>query len=276
MIRLAAFAYLLTLLQGAPAMEPIRLHPENPRYFLLRGKPAVLITSGEHYGAVLNRDFDFRAYLHELQARGFNLTRTFSGVYRELPGTFNIAGNTLAPAGADRYVCPWARSQTPGAADGGAKFDLTRWNDAYFRRLREFVSEAGKRGIVVEMVLFCPMYEDALWNVNPMNARNNVNGIGNVPRDQVYTLDHPDLLAAQQAVARRILQELRDLDNVYYEVCNEPYFGGVTRDWSDRMVATIVEAEASLPARHLIAQNIANGAAKVEQPNSAVSIFNFH
>jgi hypothetical protein len=33
--------------------QPISLHPENPDYFLFQGKPAVLVTSGEHYGAVL-------------------------------------------------------------------------------------------------------------------------------------------------------------------------------------------------------------------------------
>lgn len=58
---------------------PIRLHPENPRYFLFRGKPTILITSGEHYGAVMNVDFDTVKYLDELQARGLNQTRTFSG-----------------------------------------------------------------------------------------------------------------------------------------------------------------------------------------------------
>jgi hypothetical protein len=55
-----------------------------------------------------------------------------------------------------------------------------------------------------------------------------------------------------------------------------PYVGGVTRDWQDRIIATIVEAEREFPARHLIAQNIANGKAKIADPNPAVSIFNFH
>jgi hypothetical protein len=27
---------------------PIALHPDNPHYFLFRGKPTVLITSAEH------------------------------------------------------------------------------------------------------------------------------------------------------------------------------------------------------------------------------------
>ena len=42
--------------------EAISLHPENPHYFLWRGRPTILITSAEHYGAVLNLDFDFRRY----------------------------------------------------------------------------------------------------------------------------------------------------------------------------------------------------------------------
>ena len=37
-----------------------------------------------------------------------------------------------------------------------------------------------------------------------------------------------------------------------------------------------MQAEKSLPARHLIAQNIANRGKKIHKPNPAVSIFNFH
>ena len=38
----------------------------------------------------------------------------------------------------------------------------------------------------------------------------------------------------------------------------------------------IVETERDLPHKHLIAQNIANEKARIERPNPAVSIFNFH
>ena len=80
----------------------LALHPDNPHYFLWRGEPTVLVTSGEHYGAVMNLDFDYIRYLDELKACGLNLTRSFSGTYREVAGSFRITGNTLAPA-ADRY-----------------------------------------------------------------------------------------------------------------------------------------------------------------------------
>jgi Putative collagen-binding domain of a collagenase len=260
---------------AAGAERPLALHPDNPHYFLFRGKPAILLTSGEHYGAVLNRSFDHGRYLDELKRCGFNLTRTFSGTYFEVPGSFSIVDNTLAPA-SGAYLGPWARSNQPGAAGGGNRFDLTRWDEAYFARLKDFVTQAGKRGIVVELVLFCPLYNDRLWQVSPMRAVNNVNGVGKVGRTEVFALKEKGLTQVQEAVARKLVTELRDFDNVYFEVCNEPYFGGVTGAWQDRIIETIVNAEKGLKHRHLIARNIANGAARVEKPNQQVSIFNFH
>jgi hypothetical protein len=259
----------------ASAAKPIALHPENPHYFLWRGKPAILVTSGEHYGALLNRDFDYVRCFDALKADGLNLTRTFSGVYREDPKSFGITDNPLAPK-AGRYLCPWARGSRPGYAGGGNKFDLTKWDPAYFRRLRDLMTQAGKRGIVVELNLFCPMYNDALWRLCPMNTANNVNGIGRCKRTEVYTLKHKPLLDAQLKFVRKIVAELRDFDNLYYEVCNEPYFGGVTTEWQHKVVDTIVAAEKGLPARHLISMNVANGRKKVTKPHPGVSIFNFH
>jgi len=257
------------------APPPIGLHPENPHYFLWRGRPTMLITSGEHYGAVLNLDFDYVRYLDELQAKGLNHTRTFSGVYREIPSSFGITDNPLAPK-PHRYVCPWARSGTRGYSDGGNRFDLAKWDDAYFGRLRDFMTQAQRRGVVVELNLFCPMYNDELWKACPMYVANNVNQVGDCGREEVYTLKHPGLLDVQLAVTRRIVGELADFDNLYYEVCNEPYFGGVTMPWQHKIVETIVEAESGFQHKHLISMNIANGRKKVENPHPAVSIFNFH
>ena len=115
-----------------------------------------------------------------------------------------------------------------------------------------------------------------MWKLSPMNDANNVNGIGKMERTEVYTLNHPKLLAVQDAMVRKIVEELRDFDNIYYEICNEPYFGGVTLEWQNHIAETIVKAEAKFKAKHLIAQNIANKSKKVINPNPNVSIFNFH
>jgi hypothetical protein len=256
----------------------LRLHPANPHYFEFRGKPAVFITSAEHYGAVLNLDFDYKRYLKTLAADRLNMTRTFSGAYREVPGSFNISDNTLAPK-PDRFIAPWPRTQTPGAADGLGKFDLQRWNEAYFARLKDFVREAGRHGIVVELTLFCPFYEDQMWDVSPMNARNNVNGVGDVPRKEVYAIKDAALQHVQDALASKIVLELRDFDNVMLEICNEPYaLNLVPSEWERHMAGVIAETQASFPAgrRHLVSQNIANGSRKVADPDPRVSVFNFH
>ncbi len=260
---------------SALAVEPIALDRENPHYFLFHGKPTVLITSGEHYGAVLNGQFDYIPYLDELHSRGFNLTRTFSGAYREEPSSFNIEDNPLSPS-VEKFVCPFAMSDTPGAAAGGAKFDLTRWNEAYFARLKDFVAQAGQRGVVVELSLFCAMYDDGLWKLSPLNPANMVNPVEAVTRKDVYTTQHPKHLALQEALVRKIVGELKDADNVYFEICNEPYFGFVSGEWNDRIASVIADVEKDLPHRHLISQNIANGSQVVKSPNSSVAILNFH
>jgi len=255
---------------------PIALHPANPHYFLYRDTPAIIITSGEHYGAVIHRGFDFRKYLATLAAEGMNGTRTFTGAYVEPAGAFNITRNTLAP-GPGEFIAPWARSETPGYANGGNKFDLTRWDEAYFARLKEFIGEAERLGIVVELALFCPFYEEMQWKLSPFNRENNVNGIGDIARTNAYTLDRSGaLLGVQEALTRKLVTELNAHDNVIFEICNEPYFGGVTLDWQHHIVEVIVQTEKGLPKKHLISRNVQNGAAVVDLPNPAISVYNFH
>src|SRR5713226_2892788 len=135
---------LIGLSRTATSGEPLALHPKNPHYFLFRGKPAILVTSGQHYGAVLNLDFDYRKYLATLAGDGLNLTRTFTGAYVEPVGAFKIERNTLAPS-AGRFICPWARSDAPGYVNGGARFDLTRWDMVWYHHftLAEITSATG-------------------------------------------------------------------------------------------------------------------------------------
>ncbi len=256
------------------AQEPIRLHPENGHYFLFRQAPVVLVGSSEHYGALINLDFDYVPYLEETRVRGLNLIRIFSGTYRETTGSFGIQNNTLAPATA-RSLAPWKRTALAGAADGGNKFDLTQWDPDYFSRLRDLVSEAGQRGIVVELTFFSAIYDDSLWNISPMNGANHINGVGSSGRLNCYN-PAGDLLPFQKALASKCATELNGYDNVIYEICNEPYNGSVPAAWETAIITELAAAEAALPFRHLIAQNVFNYQGVVTNPHPSVSIFNFH
>ncbi len=267
------------LVSGSAAFsqsKSLALHPENPHYFVYHNKPTILVTSGEHYGAVLNTAFNFITYLDELKSNGLNLTRTFSGSYHEPGNAFNISKNTLAPS-SENFICPWSRSNEPGFKSGGNKFDLDKWDENYFDRLKSFVSAAQQRGIIVEFTFFCPFYEDTQWLLSPMNVINNVNNVGSVSRNDGHTLDkNGDLLKVQEKMVHKIVDELKEFDNIIYEICNEPYFGGVTLDWQRHIAGIISKAEKDFSMKHLISQNIANGKSKIEDPFPEVSVFNFH
>src|SRR6476620_12405925 len=89
------------------SVQAIRIHPENPKYFLFRGKPLVLITASEHYGSVMNRPFDFEKYLDDAAEHKMTLTRTFL-LFRELQGPRNPS-SPCKPESPD-FIAPYVRT----------------------------------------------------------------------------------------------------------------------------------------------------------------------
>lgn len=251
------------LLAGCAATQqtskatPICVHPDNPHYFLFRHQPAILITSAEHYGTVVNLDFDYVAYLDVLVSRGMDYTRIYPGAYFETDGYF-ISDNVLGPRNS-RHSLPWARSSVPGYPLGGNKFDLDSWDNTYFERLKDFITKAGNRGIVVEICFFNGMYPD-LWAKMPLYCADNIQGVGTCDYKDVQTLKDKALVARQQVYIRKITQEVNKFDNVILEICDEPGIKGTPADeytpWVRRMVDVIVETEKKLPNKHLIAQQV--------------------
>ena len=216
----------MLLLVGASA-QTIRVDSTNPHYYFFRGKPTVLITSAEHYGAVVNGDFDYVKYLNALQSYGLNYT-----LFEPL-GKY-MTGNTLGVKPAS-LVLPWARSSQPGYLLSGDKFDLDRWNPAYFAHLKDFIAQAAKRGIVVEVCLFNGQYDDT-WPLSPLYHENNIQGVGQRGYRDAQTLKDPALVEREAAYIRKMVQEVNGFDNVILEVTHN--------------------AEMNLPKKHLIGQEV--------------------
>lgn len=239
--------------------QPIRVHPDNPRLFEFRGKPLVLLTATEHYGAVMNRPFHFERYLADAAAKGMTMTRLFM-LFRELQNHCNPY-STCKPESPD-YIAPFLRTGPGRALDGEPRFDLDRPNPEFFERLHRFLSLASQYGIVVEVVLLSNTYEERIWALNPLNSANNVNGLEPISWPTLMTLRHPDLVARQLAHVRRIVEEVNLYDNLFFEPCNEPG-GGLpgkdspsveeVNDWQRRIIEAIRETEAHLPNKHLVA-----------------------
>lgn len=229
----------------------IKVHPDNPHYVMYKGQPTILITTAEHYGSVLNLNFDYVTYFDELNKYGFNLTRTFVGSYREnsQPGKGHSSSPLSPGFGRENFISPWAWSDKTGGIDGW-KFDLDQWNPHYFARLKDFCRQAHRRGVVVELVLFCRMYSDKYhWKFSPLHPDNCLQGTPwkDLPYNRFLTLDNPELVKRQRQLIRKMIDELRGYDNVYFEIANEPNGKPDVVDWHNEMTAEINTHQASWP-----------------------------
>lgn len=276
---------------------PIKLNPVNPHYFLYKGNPEVLIGSNEHYGAVLNLDFDYDIYLNEIQSKGLNYVRIFSGTYIEpdpnMGSYWDIDDNTLAPTN-NGLITPWMRSNTPGfAGDSNSyKFDLSTFDQNYFNRLKDFVKKADGRGIVVEYVFFTPYWTmpdkitplHNMWDRSPLNSKNNVNNAGNTSswnlngKNMVWDINSNDGLTPYIGdMVTKVVTELNQFNNVIFQPCIECYSGdgGTTMEttFEDFVISKIRSADS--PKKHLISQGRDNVLDITKNIKPAVDVFSF-
>ena len=291
---------IMCLVSYAVSAQPIRLNPINPHYFEYKGKPVIIVSSGEHYGAVINPAFDYIKYLDTLQKDNMNYTRIFTGaMYWEVEDAFGITNNTLAPA-SGTALAPWKRSDTEGNTNGGNKFDLDQWDENYFNRFKSVVAEAQKRNIIVEVTLFTSIYGEKSWENCPVYPQNNINNIALSNYKKVHTLENGKLLQYQDKFVKRLVTELNKYDNVIYEIQNEPWADQDTVGnkpnvwqksaldnwnaiptsasiaWQTHIAKLITETEKTLDKTHLIAQNYNNFVYPVKDVIPEASGINFH
>ena len=241
-MRLICLVFALCLAHGLLA-SPIGKHPANPHYFVYQGKPVVLITTDEHYGAVINLDFDYVPFLDRLREYGMNLTRIHPGAYVEIKDQY-APGNPLGPS-PDRYILPWKRSTELGANPnlGHYKYDLSSWDDAYFNRLRDYVREASARDIIVEVVFFNGMYDDR-WKAQPLYHANNIQGVGTLEFKQFTTADDKALVDVQRRYVQKVAAALYDFDNVIYDISDEPEMQGQQSwAWNSAMLDGLISVD---------------------------------
>ncbi len=164
---------------------PLRVSPVNRRYFTDERGTAIYLT-GSHTWANLvdirrekDPPFDYREYLDFMEANGHNFMRMWTWDHTE-----------MAPWTDERVTfdpLPQARTGPGLARDGKPRFDLGRWNEDNFGRLRERVIAAGKRGIYVSLMLFeawClrnARPDCDPWLTNPFHRDNNINGVDGDP-----------------------------------------------------------------------------------------------
>jgi hypothetical protein len=206
---------------------------------------------------LVNKDFDYVAYLDALQTHGLNYTRVYPGAMFEPEGKF-IKGNTLGPK-PESLLVSWVRSDKPGYRLGGNRFDLDRWDPICFARFKDFIAQAELRGIMVEICFFNSQYEDT-WPLSPLYSTNNVQNEGQCDWRAAQTLKDKELVARQDAYVSKLTQEANAFDNIVLEICDEPGHIGtgfeLSGPWVAHLANVVLKAESDLPKKHLLAQEV--------------------
>jgi len=221
-------------LPSGPARGPLTVSA-NGRYFAAPDGKPVLLTGAHTWQNLQDTGFtdpppkfDYQAYLNQVHADGQNFFRLWT--WEQARYSVEIADDSYFTA-----PSPYARTGPGPAIDGKPRFDLDRFDDAYFSRLRTRVRQAGAMGIYVSVMLFNGWSLQARkgdedrnnpWRGHPFNAANNINGVdgdvdGNGSGEEVHTLASSRVTEAQERYVRKVIDTVHDLGNVLYEIANE-------------------------------------------------------
>ena len=135
-----------------PATGPLKQHPENPRYFAdATGRPVYLIGSHtwsnfQDFRMEGDTPFDYDQYIAFMVEHHFNFMRFWCWEHAAW-ATWSAEKPVVDPM-------PYARVGTQLALDGKPKFDLTKFNQAYFDRMRARILKARDKGIYASVMLF--------------------------------------------------------------------------------------------------------------------------
>lgn len=235
---------------------PLRVHPQNPRYFTDDGMRAICLTGSHTWNSLQDmfsegrqEPFDFEGYLSTIAKHGHNFIRLWRWelfAWDETPNTGNVAKHIdVAPH-------PWLRKGPGNAHDGKPRFDLDQFDEAYFQRLLSRVTAARDRGVCVSVMLFEGwglQHIAGAWESHPFHPDNNINGIaGDAQGTDADTLRVPAITKVQEAYVRKVIETVGDLDNVLYEIVNEA--GIYSIEWQEHFIRFIHEFEKGRAKQH--------------------------
>ena len=247
----------------------LSVHPDNPRWFA-DGSGRAIYLGGHQIFVDLqdnsyNKEFirngerllDWDEYITFLKRHNFNYLRNWV--------IWSTGSGSMAPVNhAVAYPMPYQRVTGYGKAkDGKNKFDLNRFDEAFFRRMRNRCEDLQEAGVYVSIMLF-EVYgflggeavgdpPQMLWDGNVFNRANNINGIhvddnGDGKGIEFFYTDDKRILRLQKEYVRKVIDTLNSLDNVFYEIANELY----APQWQYEMIEFIKRYEKTKPKQHLV------------------------
>jgi hypothetical protein len=247
----------------------LRVHPTNPRYFTDDSGQAIYLAGHQSFVDLqdnsFNKEFirgghrtlDWDGYVDFLASHQFNYLRNWV--------IWSTGSGSMAPVNhAIAFPMPYQRVEGHGKArDGGDKFDLYRFDERFFDRMRKRCEQLQERRVYVSIMLFevygflegeaCGDSPQTLWDGNVFNGANNIDGIdadenGDGKGIEFFYTHDAQIRGLQRAYVKKVIETVNHLDNVFYEVANELY----APEWQKEMIKFIRAYEKAKPKQHLV------------------------
>lgn len=275
---------LFVLLLCAPAARP-QTNPRitgplvvsaNSRYFKDPSGAIVVLNGSQTWNTLQDwstdgeaASLDFDAFVAFLSQHGHNFTLLWRV---EQPKFCHLPVNegdhpefTVSPQ-------PWQRTGPGKATDGGLKFDLTKFNQQYFDRLRARVEKLNTAGIYAGVYLFTGEFLNLYrcpTDGYPFTGANNINGVddgyhGGAQGNGSIEMTAPNRITMfQDAFVDKVIDTLNDLPNVLWIVSEEA--PPTSLWWDDHLIAHVKQYEAGKRWQHPVGY-----AAPIRAPDSVI------
>ncbi len=249
-----------------PITAPLKALATNPNYFADGAGRAIYLTGSHTWNNLQDwgtngrvQPLEFAAYVKMLLAHNHNFTLLWT---TELPTFYRLPTTASSPPDFSVTPHPWQRTGPGNASDGKLKFDLTKYNQSYFDRLRDRVQQLSAAGIYAGVYLF-----SGEWLLRfrfsgdgyPLTGSNNVNGIDDGGGTRAETMTAPSTITAvQDAYVKKVIDTLNDLPNVLWIVSQEAPVDA--KWWNSHLIALVRSHEAGKPLQHPIGYGALDGA----------------
>lgn len=213
-------------------------------YFTYHNAPLLSFGGLSDFTFYANSDaFDYQLWADWAAEHGMNHLRAYP------PFSWKYVENFAQENGGDVENVLFPYKET---SPGSRQFDLTQFDDAYWARFRAQCEYLQSKGIIIHLLMMNGWQlrtEEKNWGGHFFNPENNVNGFTDVLAGnrlgfyKSVDLQQSELVAAQQAWLKKIVDTTADLDNVYYDLVHE--IAENYEDWSamqawiEKMAATV-------------------------------------
>jgi len=241
-----------------PITSPLKALATNPNYFSDGSGKAIYLTGSHTWNTLQDwgtngsiQTLDFKAFVNMLVSHRHNFTLLWT---TELPTFHGLPTTATSPPDFSVAPFPWQRTGPGKASDGKLKFDLTKYDRAYFDRLRDRTQQLNAAGIYAGVYLFTGEFLLRFRFAHdgyPLTGSNNVNGIDDGGGTRSVTMTAPNAITEiQDAYVKKVIDTLNDLPNVLWIVSEE-----APRDskwWNGHLIAVTRTYEAGKRFQHPI------------------------